>query len=119
VRKSSPKITVACDCGEKRKLDYGESYVCECGRAWSTKQIPESDYDAIRALDRRYRRRGWYAFGSFGVICILVGLTRPVTLLFLMPAGIMAWFTLFRPMVRRRHWRAIQALTRRWTLRAE
>jgi hypothetical protein len=31
----------------------------------------------------------------------------------------MTWFMIFRPIVRRRHWRAIQALTRRWTLRAE
>ena len=88
-------------------------------RAWSTKQIPAADYEAIRALDRRYRRIGWLAFGGFGLICVAVGLTRPVSLLFLIPAGMMTWFTLFRPMVRRRHWRAIQALTRRWTLRAE
>ena len=53
------------------------------------------------------------------LVCVAVGLTRPVSLLFLIPAGMMTWFTLFRPMVRRRHWRAIQALTRRWTLRAE
>ena len=62
---------------------------------------------------------GWLAFGGFGLICVAVGLTRPVSLLFLIPAGMMTWFTLFRPMVRRRHWRAIQALTRRWTLSAE
>ena len=120
MRKSSPKITITCDCGEKRKLDYGESYVCECGRAWSTKQIPAADYEAIRELDRRYRRRGWYRVRLLRrCICIAVGLTRPVSLLFLIPAGMIVWFTLFRPMVRRRHWRAIQALTRRWTLRAE
>ena len=94
--------------------------MCECGRAWSTKQIPAADYEAIRSLDRSYRRKGWFAFGGFGLLCLAVGFddARP-TLLFLIPAGMMAWFTLFRPMVRRRHWRAIQALTRRWTLRAE
>jgi hypothetical protein len=117
--RSSPKITITCDCDEKRKLAYGEEYVCECGRSWSTKQIPAADYEAIRVLDRRYRRRGWYAFGGFGLVCLAVGATRPTTLLFLIPAGMMTWFVFFRPMVRRRHWRAIQALTRRWTLRAE
>ena len=45
---------------------YGESYTCECGRSWSTEQIPAADYDAIRALDRRYRLYGWFAFGGFG-----------------------------------------------------
>ena len=119
MQRSSPKITITCDCGESRKVAYGEGYVCECGRAWSTKQIPEADYEAIRALDRRYRRNGWLVFGGFGLICIFVGATHPVTLLFVIPAGMMTWFTLFRPMVRRRHWRAIQALTRRWTLSAE
>lgn len=117
--RSSPKITITCDCGEKRKLAYGESYTCECGRSWSTAQIPAGDYEAIRSLDRRYRRKGWLFFGGFFLVAVAVGATRPMTLLFLMPAGMMAWFTLFRPMVRRRHWRAIQALTRRWTLRAE
>jgi hypothetical protein len=119
MRRSAPKITITCDCGEKHKLAYGDDYVCECGRAWSTKQIPAADYEAIRALDRRYRRMGWIGIGGFALICIAVGLTRPISLLFLIPAGMMTWFTLFRPMVRRRHWRAIQALTRRWTLRAE
>ncbi len=119
VHRSAPKITITCDCGEQRKLAYGDDYVCECGRSWSTKQIPEADYAAILSLDRSYRRRGWYVFGGFGLLCIAVGLTSPMTLLFLIPAGMMTWFTLFRPMVRRRHWRAIQALTRRWTLRAE
>jgi hypothetical protein len=119
VRRSSPKITITCDCGEQRKLAYGESYTCECGKSWSTKQVPAADYEAIKQLDRRYRRMGWLAFGGFGLICVAVGLTRPISLLFLIPAGMMTWFTLFRPMVRRRHWRAIQALTRRWTLSAE
>lgn len=119
MHRSSPKITITCDCGEQRKLAYGDAYVCDCGRAWSTKQIPAADYEAIRTLDRSYRRKGWFAFGGFGLLCLAVGATRPMTLLFLIPAGMMTWFTLFRPVVRRRHWRAIQALTRRWTLRAE
>ncbi len=118
--RSSPKITITCDCGEQHKLAYGDEYVCACGRAWSTKQIPAADYEAIRSLDRRYRRNGWIAFGGFFLICLLiVWQLNPATLIFLIPAGMMAWFTLFRPMVRRRHWRSIQALTRRWTLRAE
>ncbi len=116
---AAPKITITCDCGETRKLDYGEAYTCECGRSWSTSQIPAADYEAIRALDRRYRLFGWLAFGGFGILCLAVGFTNHVSLLFLIPAGLMTWFMLLRPVVRRRHWRAINALTRRWTLRAE
>jgi hypothetical protein len=66
--RSSPKITITCDCGEPHKLAYGDEYTCDCGRAWSTKQIPAADYEAIRSLDRSYRRKGWFAFGGFGLI---------------------------------------------------
>ncbi|HET6172362.1 MAG TPA: hypothetical protein VFD90_07150 [Gaiellales bacterium] len=116
----APRITITCDCGEQRKLAYGESYTCECGKSWSTAQVPAADYEAIKALDRRYRRLGWVGIGGFGLVCLGVAVFgKPITLLLLIPAGMMTWFTIFRPMVRRRHWRAIQALTRRWTLRAE
>ena len=68
--RSSPKITITCDCGEQHKLAYGETYVCECGRAWSTKQIPAADYEEIRSLDRSYRRIGWIGIGGFALICV-------------------------------------------------
>jgi len=120
VQRHSPKITITCDCGEPGKVAYGDTHVCTCGRSYSTTQIPAEEYEKIRTLDRSYRRKGWYGFGGFLLLCLfVVWKLNPATLLFLIPAGLMTWFTLFRPMVRRRHWRAIQALQRRWTLRAE
>ena len=118
--RSSPKITITCDCGEQRKL--GVRRVVHV----RVRQVVVDEAGAGRRLrgdqgSSTAATGAWAGsrFGGFGLICVAVGLTRPVSLLFLIPAGMMTWFTLFRPMVRRRHWRAIQALTRRWTLSAE
>ena len=43
-------------------------------------------------------------------------LYTPGLLLLVLPAGMLAWFGFLRPIVRRRHYRAIQALTRTWQL---
>jgi hypothetical protein len=115
----APKITVTCDCGVERKVAYGESYTCECGRQWSTAQIPQADYEAIRRLDRRYRLIGYSLAIVFAGICLFVGLTRPLTLLVLVPSIMLAWFSFVRPSVRRRHYRRVHELTRQWKLRAD
>lgn len=56
VRKG-PLITIKCECGETRKLKYGEDWTCErCGRHWNTNKIPMEQYAAIRRAQMRYRR---------------------------------------------------------------
>jgi hypothetical protein len=115
----SPKITVTCDCGESRKVDYGESYTCTCGRTWSTASIPEDEYRRIRVLDQRYRLVGWAVAAVFGALVLSILLTRPLAVVFLAPLSMALWFGLLRPMVRRRHWRQVQQLTRSWKLKPE
>ena len=52
----SPAITLRCDCGAEGRAAYGEVWKCsKCGRSYNTSQIPAEDYDAVAALDRRYR----------------------------------------------------------------
>jgi hypothetical protein len=115
----SPKITVTCDCGETRKLDYGESYTCSCGRTWSTGSIPEEEYGQIRSLDRRYRMAGYAAAALFGGLMLAIILTKPFEILFVLPFVMAMWFGFIRPFVRRRHWRQVQQLTRSWKLKPE
>ena len=116
---AGPRITLTCDCGRSEKIAYGEPFVCDCGRRFSTDQIPPADYAAIKALDRRYRVIGWATGLGFALIVLFVMLTRPATLLFLLPGGMMAWFALARPLVRRRHYREVKALTREWEIKAD
>jgi hypothetical protein len=113
----APRITVTCDCGLSRQVAYGESYVCDCGLEWSTDTVPADDYAAIRRLDRRYRMVGWGAGLAYGLFVLYTMLVVPGQLLLVLPAGMLAWFGFLRPIVRRRHYRAIQALTRTWHLR--
>ena len=55
VRKGPP-ITVTCECGQKRDLQYGEQWRCEgCGRRYDTRKIPIEEYAAIRRTQVRYR----------------------------------------------------------------
>jgi hypothetical protein len=52
-----PAITIACECGERRYLHYGERWTCEkCGRTWNTRRIPLEEYADLRRTQLRYRR---------------------------------------------------------------
>ena len=120
VHRSAPKITITCDCGEQRKLAYGD------GVRLRVRPLRGRRSRSRRPTTRRSARstaatgaRAGSSSAASGCSASLGRRDPPDQLLFLIPAGMMTWFTLFRPMVRRRHWRAIQALTRRWTLRAE
>src|SRR3982074_2472851 len=51
-----PPITVTCECGQKRDLQYGEQWQCEgCGRRYDTRKIPIEEDAAIRRTQLRYR----------------------------------------------------------------
>jgi hypothetical protein len=81
-----PRITVTCECGEKRSLRYGERWPCEaCGRTWDTGQIPADEY---RGFARDLRRPKLVALGVAlalaGVIAI-VALFTTLGFLFTLP----------------------------------
>ncbi|HET7380574.1 MAG TPA: hypothetical protein VFJ24_11075 [Gaiellales bacterium] len=117
----SPAITLRCDCGTEGRAGYLEHWTCpSCGRSYDTSQIPVADYKAIEALDRRYR------YGNFAVVAVLALLVLSVayTQEFLPTlAGLgfvlCGWFLYIKPLVHRRHRRAVSQLTRSWELHPE
>jgi hypothetical protein len=116
---AAPRITITCDCGEKRRVGYGESYTCTCGRCWSTSSIPAEEYQQIETLERRYKVVGWAIGSVFGLLQLAVLLTHPSQIIFVLPATMIIWFSVLRPIVRRRYWKRVQTLTRSWKLRPE
>lgn len=115
-----PPISVTCECGAKRDLQYGEAWACEtCGKRWDTRQIPAEQYDVIRRTQLRFR-----------VLPVVFGLVVTATAMFftltgnvfsvfvLLPLAMMTWFFFVRPAHRRRYRRAIAGLPR-WELRPE
>lgn len=118
VRKGPP-ITVRCPCGERRELAYGEVWSCACGRRWNTGQIDTEQYDRLRRVQLRYR-----------VLPVCLGVATSLAALFfllshntfslflLLPAVLVGWGMVLRPIHRRRYARALGQLPR-WELRPE
>ena len=115
-----PPISVACDCGERQDVRYGDAWTCEsCGRRWDTNQIPREQYDAIRRTQMRFRALPI----ALGVVVSLVALFFILTgnvfsIFFLLPLSVTTWFVFIRPVHRRRYRQAIADLPR-WELHPE
>lgn len=115
-----PRITVSCECGEKRELPYGERWECEsCGRVYDTNRIPREQYEEIRKLSLRYRLLP-IAFGLMvALLAILFTLTGNIPgVFFLLPVALVTWFIFLRPFHRKRYMAELKGLPR-WQLRAE
>ena len=115
-----PRITVTCECGEKRELAYGERWECEvCGRVYDTNRIPREQYEEVRRLSLRYRMLP-IAFGALiAVTAIVFTLTGNIPgVFFLLPVALITWFIFIRPIHRKRYREAIKGLPV-WQLRAE
>lgn len=117
----SPAITLHCDCGAEGRAQRGDRWVCpKCGRSYDTSQIPAADYDAIKALNRRYRVASWSIVFVLAVLVLAVAVTGQILPIFAGLAVVMlSWFLYIKPVVHRRHKRAVSALTRQWNLEAE
>jgi hypothetical protein len=115
-----PKITVACRCGEKRYLAYGERWTCEsCGRTWDTHQIPAEQYAAIRATQLRYRRIP-LVISVVALACIVAGVLVGKALggLIIVAIAATTWSMFFRPIHSRKYRKALAQLPT-WTLTPE
>jgi hypothetical protein len=117
----SPAITLRCDCDAEGKAAYGEVWKCsKCGRNYDTSQIPADDYDAVAALDRRYRRRTRALMAVLALIVLVVAITGQTISIFAgLSVVLLSWFLYIKPLIHRRHKRAVSALTRSWELSAE
>jgi len=116
-----PAITLRCDCGHEGRAAYGNEWTCDrCGRTYDTAQIPEQDYASIRSLNSRYRAIGIAIVVAFALVLLLVALTGGfLQVLAGLGVILISWFLYIKPLVHRRHRRAVQALTRRWELHAQ
>jgi hypothetical protein len=104
-----PPITIACECGERRDLHYGERWTCEkCGRTWNTRRIPLEDYAALRRTQLRYR---WIPLAMAAIVIAsliaLVVLGRAFGGILIAALAAMAWSTFGRPQWKRRYLKAI------------
>ena len=117
----SPAITLRCDCGAEGRAAYGEVWKCtKCGRSYDTSRIPADDYDAVAALDRRYRRGNQALMVVLALIVLAVAITGHVISIFAgLSVVLLSWFLYIKPLIHRRHKRAVSALTRSWELSAE
>jgi Flp pilus assembly protein TadB len=118
-RRRGPPIAVACECGERRSLAYGERWRCErCGRTWDTNRIPADEYAAARRIQLRY---GAVPLAVFLIVMVTVALFMlygRIYAIVLLPFVLTVWFMFIRPLQRRRVREQVAALPR-WTLEPE
>jgi hypothetical protein len=117
----APRITLRCDCGAEGMAAYGDRWTCPaCGRTYDTSRIPAADYESIRSLDRRFRIAIWCVVSVMAAIVLAVALTGQLFSVFAgLAVVLLSWFLFIKPIVHRRHRRAVSSLTRNWELEAE
>jgi len=114
-----PPITITCDCGETRRVPYGERWTCEkCKRSWNTAQIPAEDYDGLLRSMRRHKLEALVP--ATILVAILVPLIAFVSngFVFVVPIVAAAWLFLFLPFWRRRG-RRVAGSAPKWELHPE
>jgi hypothetical protein len=104
-----PPITIACQCGERCDLHYGERWTCEkCGRTWNTRRIPLEEYEHLRRTQLRYRLIPLAAAAVvIGSLIVLIVLGRAFGGILLAALVAMGWSTFGRPQWKRRYLKAI------------
>jgi hypothetical protein len=120
VRKGPP-ITVTCECGQKRDLQYGEQWQCEgCGRRYDTRKIPIEEYAAVRRTQLRYR-----------LIPLIAGLVLLAAMIVFFVAGSAfsglvlvafagaSWVMFVRPFFRSKYRKSLGKNLPTWNLKAD
>jgi Flp pilus assembly protein TadB len=107
-----PPITLTCECGETRRLRYGERWTCQsCAKTWNTAKIPLDQYAAIRATQLRFRRAP-IAISVLALVAVIACIVVGKALGALLVVAILAttWSMFFRPLHRRRYREALADL---------
>jgi hypothetical protein len=100
-----PKITIECECGERRYLQYGERWTCEkCGKTWNTRRIPLDEYAELRRTQLRYRRVPLIV-SALSLICVVAFIVIGKALggLLIVALVATAWSMFVHPMYKRRY----------------
>ena len=115
-----PKITISCECGEKRYLQYGEKWTCEkCGRTWNTRQIPVDEYAQLRRTQLRYRRVP-ILISALSLVCVVAFIVIGKALggLIVVAFGLTGWSMFGHPFHKRRYRKEL-AKTPTWKIEPE
>jgi len=120
VRKGPP-ITVTCECGQKRDLQYGEQWQCEgCGRRYDTRKIPVEEYAAVRRTQLRYRLiplvAGLILLAAMIVFFIAGSAFTALVLVAFVGAS---WVMFVRPFFRTRYRKSLGKNLPTWNLKAD
>lgn len=120
VRKGPP-ITVTCECGQKRDLQYGEQWRCEgCGRSYDTRKIPLEEYAAVRRTQLRYRLiplvAGLVLLAAMIVFFIAGSAFTALVLVAFVGAS---WVMFVRPFFRTRYRKSLGKSLPTWNLKAD
>jgi hypothetical protein len=114
-----PPITITCECGETKRVAYGQRWTCEtCGRSWNTQQIPPEEYEGLMRRMRRHKIEV-LAVAAI-VVAILASLIVFVSGRFisLVPLAMAVWLFFALPYWRRRFRRTARDAPR-WNLHPE
>ena len=116
---AQPPITITCECGETKRVAYGQRWQCgTCGRSWNTQQIPPEEYDGLL---RRMRRHKIEVLAVAAIVAaVLVPLIVFVSgrVIAVVPFVMAVWLFWFLPYWRRRYRRTAHD-TPRWELHPE
>ena len=112
-----PPITITCECGEVKRVPYGERWACDCGRSWNTQQIPVEEYDGLLRRMRRHKLEALVASAIALAVFVPLVVMSPRFFL-LLPPAMMVWLFVLLPYWRRRYRRTASGAPR-WQLHPE
>jgi Flp pilus assembly protein TadB len=102
-----PPITIKCECGESKQVEYGERWECQnCGRVWDTRQIPAEEYEGLLRRMRRVRLEAFAIAGLIAAVLVPLIVFVNTALILLVPGIAAIWLFLYLPFWRRRTRRA-------------
>jgi hypothetical protein len=104
---SKPPITIKCECGESKQVDYGDRWECEsCGRVWDTRQIPAEEYEGLLRRMRRVRLEAFVIAALIAAVLVPLIVFVNTALILLVPGVAAIWLFFYLPIWRRRTRRA-------------
>jgi len=114
-----PPITITCECGEAKRVAYGQRWQCErCGRSWNTQQIPAEEYEGLLRRMRRHKLEVLAAAAIAAAVLISLIVVVSARFIMVVPVVMAFWLFLFLPYWRRRYRRTAHD-TPRWQLHPE
>ncbi len=114
-----PPITITCECGETKRVAYGQRWQCErCGRSWNTAQIPHEEYEGLLRRMRRHKIEVLAVAAIAAAILVPLIVFVSGRVIAAVPFVMAIWLFWFLPYWRRRYRRTAHE-TPRWELHPE